>query len=348
MKNDNSDEYCSINDDWTYKDMQVVYLENNLLKIGVLVGRGSDIFEFRYKPRNIDPLLRLPKGIRNPLKEVTQMQNPSGKFEEYYYGGWQEAFPNSPVFNYRGKVLGQHGEASLNPWKYSILKNEKEEVILKVWTELLCMPLVMEKTLSLKKNDSRLNISEKLTNKGKTTLDIMWGHHIAFGLPFIKEGVKIDTNAKSFAAEPSMPENRRFKPGTKFNWPDGIDINGKKDNASIVDDINGASYSELCYLKGYKKEAYYNIKNEKLNLSFNLNWNGDLFKCLWMWEERFATQDFPWWGDCYTIALEPWTSPGTNEPEKAIEKSEWLKIRPGEFIETELSAGISEEVSTSN
>lgn len=340
MMRNNLKDGCSVSDEWTYKEMQVIYLENNFLRIGILVGRGSDIFEFRYKPKDIDPLLRLPKGIRNPLKEFSQMQNPAGKFEEYYYGGWQEVLPNSPVFNYRGKILGQHGEVSLTPWKYSIIKNSKEKVIIKVWTELLCMPLLLEKTLSLKQNDTRLYISEKLTNKGNTTLDIMWGHHIAFGLPFIQEGAKIETNAKTFSAESLMPSKRRFKPKKKFKWPIGENIDGTKDDASLFPDENGASYNELCYLEGYKKDAYYTIKNEENNLSFNVKWNGDLFKCLWMWEERHATEDFPWWGDCYTIALEPWTSPGTNNPDKAIEKSEWLKIKSGEVIRTSLNAGI--------
>ena len=41
---------CSISDDWNYKDMKVVWLENDYLRIGVLAGRGSDILEFRFKP----------------------------------------------------------------------------------------------------------------------------------------------------------------------------------------------------------------------------------------------------------------------------------------------------------
>ena len=45
---------CSMSDDWTYKDMKVVWLENDFLRIGILVGRGSDIFEFRFKPFDCD------------------------------------------------------------------------------------------------------------------------------------------------------------------------------------------------------------------------------------------------------------------------------------------------------
>jgi hypothetical protein len=66
---------CSITDDWTYKDMRVVFLENAFLRVGILVDRGSDIFEFRYKPLDVDPLLRLPKGILNPAQDFSQMRD---------------------------------------------------------------------------------------------------------------------------------------------------------------------------------------------------------------------------------------------------------------------------------
>ena len=70
---------CSITDDWTYKGMRVIWLENDLLKIGILADRGSDIFEFKYKPLNIDLMLRLSKGITNPTQKFSQMRNTSYK-----------------------------------------------------------------------------------------------------------------------------------------------------------------------------------------------------------------------------------------------------------------------------
>jgi hypothetical protein len=81
------------------------------------------------------------------------------------------------------------------------------------------------------------------------------------------------------------------------------------------------------------------IKNEKDNIGFRLDWNGNLFKCLWLWQERFATLDFPWWGKCYTVALEPWTSSYTQTPEEAIANGEWLHLEGGQVITTDLTAG---------
>ena len=331
---------CTLSDDWTYKGMKVIFLENEFLRIGILADRGSDIFEFKYKPLDLDFLLRLSKGIKNPARDFSQMRNTDNQFEDYYYGGWQEILPNSPAFNYRGALLGLHGEVALIPWKYAILKDSEEEVSVKFWTRPLRMPLLIEKVLTIRKGDSKLAITENLTNEGNTHLDIMWGHHIAFGLPFLNNGASIETNAKTMEAEPSVKDPRMFRAGKLFDWPSAESTNGEIIDASKIPSVENPPYRELCYLKGYDTRAFYTIKSVQDNIGFRLEWNGDLFKCLWLWQERFATMDFPWWGKCYTVALEPWTSPYIQNPEEAIIKKEWLHLEAGQVITTELTAGV--------
>lgn len=329
---------CTISDDWTLKGMQVVWMENDYLRIGILAGRGSDIFEFRYKPKDVDFMLRLQKGILNPNVDFSQQRGTDNQFEDYYYGGWQEILPNSPAFNYRGAALGQHGEVSLTPWKYAITENTPEKVSVKLWTRPLRVPVLIEKTLTLEADKATLFISETLTNEAATHLDIIWGHHIAFGLPFLKEGAKITTNAKHFFAEPLMPPNRRFKPGVESAFPWVTNINGMEEDARIIPPEPDAPYSELAYLSGYDDEAFYTIKNEEKNVGFAVQWDARIFKHLWYWQERYGTKDAPWWGSAYAVALEPWTSRWRPDPEKAIDTGEWLRLSAGEKVSTQLSA----------
>jgi hypothetical protein len=340
MQTKKSNQDCSVTDDWSLKGMKVVYLENAFLRIGILADRGSDIFEFKYKPLDLDFLLRLDKGIQNPAQVFTQMRDTHNQSEDYYYGGWQEILPNSPSFNYRGASLGLHGEVSLIPWKYAIVKNTAEEVAVKFWTRPLRMPLLIEKTLSLEKNSAQLKITEQLTNESGTQLDIMWGHHIAFGLPFLNEGASIDTNAKTMEVHDDIVAPRRYKAGKTYNWPQAEDPTGKAFDASVIPDTSAPAYRDLSFLSNFDSttnKAHYTITNAQQKVGFKVNWDANLFKCLWLWQERNASQDFPWWGKCYTVALEPWTSKYTNEPDKAIQNGEWLSIKAGEVISTSLS-----------
>lgn len=329
---------CRISDDWTYKGMRVVWMENDLIRVGILVDRGSDIFEFRYKPYDLNFLLRLDKEIHNPNKVFSQLRNTSNQMEDYYYGGWQEALPNSTPFLYRGASLGQHGEVWMISWKHAIIENNPDRVSVRLWTQPLRIPVTIEKTLTIVKDNPTLFISEILTNTSKTDLDLMWGHHIAFGLPFLNEGGVLSTNAKTFIAEPSMPTQRRYFPGVEMKWPMVKDIQGNEENGSIIPPAETSPYSDLAFLSGYDSKAFYALKNEEKQLGFGVQWDGYLFKHLWFWQERFASQDAPWWGSAYAIGLEPWTTKFSSDPETAIKQGEFLKLKASQSIKTSLLA----------
>jgi hypothetical protein len=334
---------CQISDDWIYNGMKVIWMENDFLKIGILADRGSDIFEFRYKPLDLDFMLRLPKGIQNPQKIFSQMRDTPNQFEDYYYGGWQEILPNSPGFVYRGASLGQHGEVSLTPWKYAISKMGDDKISVTLWTRPLRVPIRIEKTLSMVSDQAILTIDEKLINESGTKLDVIWGHHVAFGLPFLKDGAEIESNATKIYSDPVIPDQRRFKPGIETSWPLAKGLDDEAIKANLIPPETDPPYSELSYLYGYTDKGYYSIKNKKHQVGFRLDWDASLFKYVWLWQERYCTQDAPWWGNAYAVALEPWTSQWKADPEKAIKDGEWLSLDAGEIISTVLKASVVSE-----
>jgi len=325
---------CTISDSHSINNMKVVFMENEFLKIGVLAGRGSDIFQFIYKPIGIDLMLKLDKDIINPNQVFSQSRNTNTQFEDYYYGGWQEILPNSAPINYRGAQLGQHGEVSLIPWEYKILNTSEDEVSLKLWARPLRFPILIEKTLTLKKGSSQLQIDETLTNECDTNLYIMWGHHIAFGLPFLSEGAIIETSATQFLAEDAIPDHRFFKPNEIQNWPLVKRINNQTFDVSKILKSSDEKFSDLAYLYEFKNDAYYNIKTDMM--SFSIHWDKNIFKSLWFWQERYATQDAPWWGKTYAVALEPWSFKWEANPDLEHMEKDWLKLQPRQVITTSL------------
>uniref|UniRef100_UPI0035946CED DUF4432 family protein n=1 Tax=Pricia sp. TaxID=2268138 RepID=UPI0035946CED len=249
-------------------------------------------------------------------------------------GGWQEILPNSPPMDYRGARLGQHGEVSLIPWDYAIVENTPAEVILKLWTRPLRYPILIEKILTLRQGSKSLQIDETLTNESETELHLMWGHHIAFGLPFLKDGATIETSATRFVAEKRMPEHRIFKPGLEQDWPMVARPDNEKINAAHIRKVSDDKFSDLAYLTAFKENAYYKIATDIM--SFSIEWDKEIFKSLWYWQERFATQDAPWWGKTYAVALEPWTNNWTQKPTAESMKKNWLKLGPRQRLRTSL------------
>lgn len=332
---------CRLDDSFAMNGMPVIYLENDFLKVGILAGRGADIFEIIYKPIGINVLLNLDKPIHNPATIFSQRRDTLNQFEDYYYGGWQTILPNSAPMNYRGAQLGQHGEVWQIPWSYAVEEQSDDKIVVKLWTSPLRIPIRVEKTVEIRRNDSSLYVTESVTNIGQTDLDIMWGQHIAFGLPWLQAGARIETSAQQFKAEPSMPDPRRFAPGQNFQWPLGQQSDGMEIDASIIPPAGENPYSELAYLKDFDDTAWYRISDIEGKMSFKLSWDRDIFKFLWFWQERNATKNAPWWGNAYAIALEPWSTPWSPNPQQQIDHGEWISLRAEEVISTHLIAHIA-------
>ncbi len=212
---------CRISDEWTYKGLRTVILENDVLRVVILADRGSDIIEFRYKPYDVDFLLHRPRGIRTPQDGTLDALGDTA-FIDYYSGGWNEVLPNGGApSQYKGASLGQHGEISLIPWRCAITADTPERVAVTLSVRPYRIPFRLEKTLALERGKAALFIEERLTNEAGEPLHCMWGHHIAFGGAFLREGAVIHAPAQRLLVHAAMAgyEPRRFVPGSESAWP---------------------------------------------------------------------------------------------------------------------------------
>ncbi len=79
---------CRINTDYYYKNYRVAVLENKYLRVSILIDKGTDIFEFLYKPKDIDFMLRTPWGINTPSNFIPTVSSIKGNLMDFYEGGW--------------------------------------------------------------------------------------------------------------------------------------------------------------------------------------------------------------------------------------------------------------------
>lgn len=331
---------CRISDAWTVEGMRTIILENELLRVVVLVDKGSDIVEFRYKPHDLDFLFLSPNGLRNPYRAMPSAPTAS-PFIDYYSGGWNEIVPNGgPHAVHQGAEHGQHGEVSLIPWEYALVEDSPERVVVRLWVRPLRTPLFLEKTLSLMPGQARLNIEERLTNEGGETLDVMWGQHIAFGRPFLDEGAVITSPAQRLLVHESIPgyEPRRFQPEADVRWPYVAAPDGTPTDARLVPAVGAASAQEMAYLTSME-EGWYAITNPVRRVGFGIQFDPKLYRYVWYWQQLGnVASGYPWWSRTHTIALEPWTSYPTSGLAQAVANGTALKLEPGEPISTRLSA----------
>lgn len=299
--------------------MRAVFLENEKLRVGVLADKGSDVIEFNYKPRDMDFVWLTAGGVRNPTSYLSTSPDSLATFLDYYPGGWQEIFPSGGTpSSYLGARFGQHGEVSNLPWDYEITEDHERAVAVRFSVRTQKTPFRLEKTLRLRCGDSHLRVKETLANESEVPLHVMWGHHIAFGRPFLEEGCKIRLPERATLVpheEPIHPEGRRVKDGRTYTWPIVEDEAGASVDLSVLPETG--TMSEMLYLRGLS-EGWYEVENLKKALALRVEWDVEQMPYLWFWQEYGASGFYPWYGRHYNIGLEPFSSYPTNGIEEAV------------------------------
>jgi len=327
---------CRISLDYTYKGMRVAFLENELLEVGILVDKGADVFQFRYKPKDLDFLWHSPIPMRKPFVATSAL--PEGAFHDYFYGGWQEVLPSAgwAADSYLGTYQGLHGEVSLLPFEASVTEDSAERVAVRLSTRLYRTPLGLERTMWLERSRAVLGIHERLVNESPADFAVMWGHHPAFGAPFLDESCQVQTPAESIRVLP-FHEHGLWEPGDGFRFP-----NGRNRRTGELQDVTRilpktAGSVDVISFWGLR-DGWYGLTNQRQRVGFGMAWDLKVFPCLWMWQVYGGHHDYPWYGRTYNCALEPFAGWPPAGVANAVKNGTALVMKPGQIIETDLVA----------
>jgi hypothetical protein len=327
---------CRMSLDYIYKGMRVAFLENELIRVGILLDKGADVFEFTYKPLDLDFLWQSPIEMRKPFVATSAL--PEGAFHDYFYGGWQEVLPSAGWASepYMGTFQGLHGEVSLLPFEAFVVEDTPESVSLRTRVRTYRSPLMLERTMSLKRDNPALFIHERLVNESEGEFAIMWGHHPSLGTPFLDEHCEVKTPAKKVAIHTFHP-NGLWEPGGDYDYPMVPNRRtGQKEDITRVRSKDTKSVDVVFFKE--LDEGWYIVNNTQKEVGFGMAWDAKLFRYLWMWQVYGGHNDYPWYGRTYNVALEPFTSfPPAGVP-NAIQNGSALIMQPNQVIETDLVA----------
>jgi Domain of unknown function (DUF4432) len=305
--------------------LRAVFLENELLRVGVLADRGTDVFELLYKPRDLDFAWLSANGVRDAR---TAGPGSSDVFVDTYPGGWQEVLPNGGApSSYAGAHYGQHDEVSLVPWDYEVVEDGEEAVAVRFTVTGRKSPFRLVKELRLSAGEPCLRIVETVTNESDVATRLMWGHHIAFGPPFLMPGCRLalpDGIEAVAHAEALNDGGRRVRAG-RFRWPHGEDESGVGVALDLIPERG--TPSELLYLTDFA-EGRYEIVRPASRLGLRVEWDASVMPFLWFWQEFGRTTGYPWYGRHYNIGLEPFTSFPTNGLAEAVANGTALELPP--------------------
>jgi hypothetical protein len=324
---------CRITE-YLYRGLRTIALENELLRVVVLADKGTDIFEFLYKPKDVDFMWRSPWGVRNPSTFVATSHTGGSAFLDFYEGGWQDCMPTGgDPTEYLGLPFGAHGETPTIPWEYQITANTPERIAVKFWVRTYRTPFYVEKEMTLERGRAVLNIREKILNEGRTTMHLMWGQHPALGAPFLDDSCVIDLAGATVHCK-GLASNTRFVEGV-FDWPHVPGKNGEMTDLRRVGTVQDDTTDTL-FLDNLQA-GWYAVTNTRRQVGFGMAWEREVFPALWFWQVYGGAYGSPWYGRTFNIALEPFSSRQRTLPE-AIQDGSAHVLEPGRSLETRFAA----------
>jgi len=334
---------CRVSDRLRLANQRLLVMENELLRVTLLLDKGADIVELRYKPRDLDFLWHSPNPLFWGSWERESAPAPAGPFPDYYEGCWQEILPNAGrACEWGGAPLGQHGEVWALPWDCKILEDDPGMVWVELTVRCRRMPLSLTRRMILRAGVPALFLDEELHNDSPVDLAVMWGHHPAYGEPFLGPACRIDAPDCQVLVDPHVGPRSRFDPSRRFTWPESVTTDGARVDISRIA-AREEGVDEMYYLTDLSA-PWYALVNEDMGLTCALAWGGSAFKCVWYWASLGGDLSWPSWGRYYTVALEPmssWPAILTN----AIEKGTELRLEAGETVEERLTVVVSEKAS---
>jgi hypothetical protein len=312
----------------------VLWLENGLLRVGVLPEKGADIFEITYMPRDIQLLMHTPWGLKPPTAQ------PVSHFLDNYEGGWQELFPSAnDACDYRGRAIPFHGEVALLPWQFEVLRDDDAETTLHLWVDCRLTPFRLERTMRLRQGESRLIVQGKVTNLADEPLEFVWGHHLTLGGGFLENGCILESPAQRLHTPDVLfePLTALLAPGQDSPWPLALSRDGRQVDLRPIPGPQAHTHDDV-YYTGLER-GYYAVSNPRLALRFTLEWDAGVFPWVVFWQP-YGGADLPPLTGTYGAGLEPWTA--RYPLAQAVEAGQALSLAGGESLQTELVAGVNE------
>jgi hypothetical protein len=312
--------------------LPAVVLENDLIRVTILAGKGADVVEFNCKPHDLDIVWLSPGGVRDPNAFLSTSPDPLATFVDVYPGGWQDVFPSAGApAAWNGAQFGQHGEICNMPWDVGFVEDTEDRVVVRLSVRGQKFPSFIERLVTLVRGEATLRVEESVTNTSRGTVQAMWSQHITYGFPFVTPGSEIllPDGITGLTHEADVgATGRRLVADASFSWPIAPGADGNEVDLRIVPPRD--TPSELVYLTNFPEEtAWYQVRNPIQPIAVRVEWDRETLPYLWYWQEFGGTTGYPWYSGVYTIGLEPNSSYPTNGLPDAVANGSAMMIEPG-------------------
>lgn len=303
----------SITDEWSYKGLKTIVLENEYLRVVVFPELGAKIYDIVYKPIGRNVLWHNPR--------ISPRKIPFGvPFDDVWSGGWDEIFPNDAPSVVDGEKYPDMGEIWSIEWDYSIIKEPKGSVTLITSTYSPISTCRITRYLTMMHGESQIHMRYVLTNVGVNKLRFLWKLHPALD---INETCVIEIKGKAGTLDPRY-RHLFSESSYEYAWPIAVKRNGEAFDVSRVQPKTDNTCT-LHYVRDLS-EGEVRLTNPRDGVNFTLIFPKEVLNCVWLF--------LPYGGyrGIYNAVIEPSTS-YPYDLGQAIRDGHYSSLEPGETLD---------------
>lgn len=286
--------------DTSLDGLRVLALENEFLALSILPQVGAKVMRLYDKGADREVLWANPR-VRPQRFPVNV------GFDDYWCGGWDDAYPTAYPCLHKGDPFPHLGELRSLDWTVEELRDTEKGGVARLSAFGPISPIKATKTVEL--DGRNLAMTFEVENLSHVVVDYLWGTHPAFA---IQPGTRLLLPARTgIVQEAKQPV--LGTPGERYAWPN---LRGR-DMSIVPSDKEGTA----C--------GHYAVDLEDGSFAVETNGEGIVFdfsleKCpyLWMWLV------YGGWRGHYVAIVEPWTGYPV-DLEQAFQQKRHSELAPG-------------------
>lgn len=306
-----------VSTEWTYRGLDAILIENELLRVVVLPQLGAKIWSMIDKRRDHELLWHHPRVAPRPA--------PFGAtYDDWFVGGWDELFPNDAPVEIGGERYPDHGELWSMPWEWSVIEQTRDEVMISLRHAGIITATRFEKRLTLRAGEPLLRINARIRNEGAQPLDFLWKLHPALN---VTPNSRIDMPARRVEIDSGF--RARLGALEAFDWPHATTERGQHVDMRRVPPFE----SQTCdfYYAVELDDGWCALTDTAAKAGFGLVFDKNVFRTVWVFGA------YGGWRGLYTTILEP-CSGYPYRLDEAIARGTASRLAPGQQLETEITA----------
>ncbi len=299
--------------------LSTVELENKWFKLRILPEVGAKIYDLIWKPTGKNILWHNPRIAPQPYPIESE-------FDNYWCGGWDDAFPTCDECMFQGQRYPSLGELRSLRWNVESARGHGSDAVARLSTFGPITPARAMKTVTLESQSPVVRMQYRIENLGPMNVDFLWGTHPALA---ITEHTILRIPARHGIVSQCNQANWG-RAGQRYDWPILETESGRLE----MNKVQGID-ANLCF--GHYaidlEDGWYAIEDTSSGEGFLLKFPVDQCPCLWLW------LNYGGWRGLHHVILEPWTSVPVNLAQ-AYEQKTSRCLKPGEDFSVDISATV--------